>query len=108
MHSVFFAVCLLLGDLQNREDIRFVHSAEQGYDTSCGLSALACFLNLYWEDPADEVSLATEHLATKRAKYDFTVSFSDIKRILESRGFMVGAYKMDFSQLEKRLLNTRL
>lgn len=96
-----FSLCLALGYLQDREHLRFEYSTEQGYDTSCGLSTLACFLDLYWAEPTDEIMLASEFFRAKMETGDLTVSFSDMKRVLESKGFKVEGYKMNFEQLEK-------
>jgi len=101
MQEIALSILLILSEIESREELRFEHSTEQGFDTSCGLSTLACFLDLYWKESADELALASEYLASKIASGDYTVSFTDIKRILEAKGFKVAAYKMSYEQLEK-------
>lgn len=92
---------LLLSETVDRESLRFVYSAEQGYDTSCGLTTLACLMDRYWDVPVDESALAEEFLAEKLAEGNLTVSFSDMALILDAKGFVWKAYRMTLEQLEK-------
>jgi hypothetical protein len=45
---------LLLQNVQSTETLRFAHVAEQGYDTSCGLSALSDLVSRYWNCPVSK------------------------------------------------------
>ena len=101
MQEVLLSILLTLTEIEDRETLRFVHSAEQGYDSSCGLTALACLMSGYWGQSSDELSLAREFLAARIAEGDFTVSFADMKTILAARGFTAAAYRMDWEQLRK-------
>jgi len=94
-------ILLLLSGTADREFLRFAYSTEQGYDTSCGLTTLACFMDRYWGVSSDEFSLAREFLAGKIAGGDFTVSFADMATILKAKGFAYKAYQMNYDQLEK-------
>jgi hypothetical protein len=94
------SILLSFSEVQSREELRFAYSAEQGYDTSCGLSTLACLFDTYWSIPSNEFSLAREFLADKLIKGDFTVSFADLTSILKARGFTYAAFRMDFGQLK--------
>ncbi len=96
-----FFILLLLSGAVDRESLRFAYSTEQGYDTSCGLTTLACFMDRYWGVSSDEFSLAREFLAGKIAGGDFTVSFADMAAILKAKGFAYKAYQMSYDQLEK-------
>ena len=100
--SMLFFI-LTFPNVMNSEELRFVYSAEQGYDTSCGLSTLACLLDTYWSVPADELSLANEFLSSKMAHGDFTTSFADMETILKAKGFAFAAYTMNFDQLRTAL-----
>lgn len=93
-----------MSEIPNRESLRFAYIAEQGYDTSCGLTSLSCLIDKYWGLPTDELSLAKQFLAKKAATGNFTVSFTDMVAILSTKGFSSKAYKMTFEQLEKAVI----
>jgi predicted double-glycine peptidase len=90
---------LTLQNIQNREVMRFIHSTEQGFDSSCGLSTLAAFLSIYWGIAATEVSVWEDYLSGKLALDDSTVSFEDMRTVLKAKGFTVAAFKMTWSEL---------
>lgn len=90
---------LALSETIDKESLRFAYSMEQGYDTSCGLATLACFMDRFWGVEADETALAKEFFLDKLAEGDLTVTFSEMARILEARGFAWKAYRMSFPQL---------
>ena len=96
-----FLLLLLLSETIDRESLRFIHSSEQGYDTSCGLTTLACLIDRYWGIPADELSLAETYLAKKIAAEDLRISFADMALILNAKGFVWKAYRMSYDQLEQ-------
>ncbi len=89
---------LIISETADRESLRFANCAEQGYDTSCGLTTLAFFMDKFWGMPADETALAREFFTDKLASGDLTVSFADMAKILESRGFVWKAFRMNFEQ----------
>ena len=91
---------LILTETTDRESLRFAYCAEQGYDTSCGLTTLAFFMDRFWGIQAEETALAEEFFAEKLAAGDLTVSFADMARILEARGFAWKALRMNFEQFE--------
>jgi len=90
---------LAFSETIDKESLRFAYSAEQGYDSSCGLTTLASLLDKFWGMPADETALAKEFLADKLATGDLMVTFAEMARILEARGFAWKAYRMNFGQL---------
>ena len=96
-----FLLLLLFSETVDRESLRFAYSTEQGFDTSCGLTALSCLMDRYWGVPSDEVSLARIFFAEKIVSDDLTVSFADMAAILKAKGFSCKAYQMNFRQLEK-------
>ncbi|MCX7028084.1 MAG: cysteine peptidase family C39 domain-containing protein [Spirochaetes bacterium] len=100
---LFFLLFVLSGTA-DRESLRFEYCAEQNYDTSCGLTAIACLLDKYWGVPADEISLAEDFFADKIAGGNFTISFADMAAILEAKGFSCKAYRMTYAQLEKAVV----
>lgn len=91
---------LAFSETIDKESLRFAYSTEQGYDSSCGLTTLACLMDRFWGVPADETALAKEFLADKWTTGDLTVTFAEMARILEVKGFAWKAYKMNFGQLE--------
>jgi hypothetical protein len=97
--SLKLAILLLvLSETADKESLRFAYSAEQGYDSSCGLTTLAYFMDRFWGVPAEETALAEEFFADKLAVGDLTVSFADMAGILEARGFEWKAFRMTFEQ----------
>jgi predicted double-glycine peptidase len=96
-----FLLLLVFSETVDRESLRFAYSAEQGFDTSCGLTALACLMDRYWGVRSDEVSLARDFLAERFVGGDFTVSFADMTAILKAKGFSCRAFQMNFGQFEK-------
>lgn len=99
MIELLLMLSLSQAEVKDAESLRFVYSTEQGYDTSCGLTSLACLMNTYWGIPADELALANEFLVDKVNSGDYTVSFADMTRILKAKGFTTAAYKLSFDQL---------
>ena len=91
-------ILLIFSNIIDKESLRFAYCAEQGYDRSCGLTTLAYFMDKFWDVPADETALAREFFAEKLAAGDLTVSFADMAKILESRGFAWKAFRMNFEQ----------
>ena len=91
---------LIISETTDRESLRFAYCAEQGYDTSCGLTTLAFFMDRFWSVKAEETALAEEFFADKLAAGDLTVNFADMARILEARGFAWKAFRMNFGQFE--------
>ncbi len=98
MSGIPLAVLLELSDVADKERLRFEHSYEQGFDSSCGLSALACLMSLYWNAETDEEALAESVFGAKEAG-DYTVSFADLVRLLEKAGFAAAAYRLDYAGL---------
>lgn len=98
MSGIPLAVLLELSDVADKERLRFEHSYEQGFDSSCGLSALACLMSLYWNAETDEAALAESAFGAKEAG-DYTVSFADLVRLLGEAGFAAAAYRLDYAGL---------
>ena len=97
--SLKLAILLLIvSETTDRESLRFAYCAEQGYDTSCGLTTLVYFMDKFWGIPAEETALAGEFFSEKLDAGDLTVSFADMAKILESRGFAWKAFRMNFEQ----------
>lgn len=96
--NLFFLLVLLTGTL-DRESLRFAYVAEQGYDSSCGLSTLSTLLEEFWGLPADETELAREHFKAKLATGDLRVSFADLAMVLASKGLVWAGYRMTYGQL---------
>jgi predicted double-glycine peptidase len=86
------------GCIEDREELRFAYSSEQGFDTSCGLSTLVCLLKTYWGWEASELELAEECFGGREGG-DYSVSLAGLKSLLVARGFVAAACQMSFSQL---------
>ena len=94
---------LVLSETADKESLRFAYSAEQGYDSSCGLTTLAYFMDRFWGVPTDETTLAGEFFLDELTASDLTVSFADMAGILEARGFEWKAFRMSFEQFAAAL-----
>jgi uncharacterized protein len=94
-----FGLLLALSDVQDSEALRFVYTTEQGFDTSCGLTTLACLMNNYWGIETTEIGLAQQYFSERILKGEYTISFADMARILKAQGFNNAAYKMNYMQL---------
>jgi predicted double-glycine peptidase len=104
LSTTMLLLLLCLSEVADRESLRFEYSAEQGFDTSCGLSTLTSFMDTYWGVPCDERSLVREYFLDRLAEGDFTLSFADMKMILSAKGFSSKACQMSFGQLGKAAL----
>ncbi len=94
---------LLLSGMSDKESLRFSHCPEQGFDSSCGLSVLACLMERYWACEETELTLASAYLSEKMASGDLSISFADMARMLDAKGFLWKAYKMEYGQLLKAI-----
>ncbi|HEY9055483.1 MAG TPA: cysteine peptidase family C39 domain-containing protein [Rectinemataceae bacterium] len=97
------ALLALLAELADGEAFRFSYCAEQEYDSSCGLSALASLMAMYWNIPVDERILLGEIAPRKASSGDYSISFADMGSVLESRGFAWRAFRMNPDQLERAM-----
>ena len=108
MRTSLLLVLILMSGLGDRESRRFTYAREQGRDDSCGLQALACFLELYWGMPAGEDELYADLVSALAARGGGardpglrSVSLGELRLILEGRGFFAEAYRMGFEGLLK-------
>jgi len=93
------SLILALADITDRETLLFQFSTEQGYDTSCGLSTVACLMDTYWGVPTEEAELVQYLARDTVGSEGLTTSFADMAAILESRGFQWAAYRMNYDQV---------
>jgi predicted double-glycine peptidase len=99
--------------MQSAESLRFAQVAEQGYDTSCGLSVLAELLTRYWNYPISEEALLAEwsvlrqmsgqpqNPTSTRNQENYSVSFKDMQDLLSHHGFTSKAFRFTYEQLVK-------
>lgn len=104
---------LLLQNIQGLEELRFSSVAEQGFDTSCGLSILSDLLTRYWNYPVTEEALLTEWLTLRQAQTQpaadnklqaedtYAISFKDMQDLLFNHGFVAKAFRFTYAQLVK-------
>ncbi|MCA1950285.1 MAG: hypothetical protein LDL24_06920 [Treponema sp.] len=93
---------LLVQTMQSAEALRFAQVAEQGYDTSCGLSVLSDLLTRYWDYPVSEEVLVTEWISLQRTQgKNYTISFKDMQNLLAQHGFVSKAFRFTYEQLVK-------
>jgi|UniRef100_A0A7C3IIF4 predicted double-glycine peptidase len=96
---------LLLQNVQSSETLRFAHVAEQGYDTSCGLSVLSDLVSRYWNCPISEETFLQEWLSLgKQGATDheqYAISFKDMQELLALHGFASKGFRFTYDQLLK-------
>jgi uncharacterized protein len=90
-------------ELRSKEALRFAFVCEQGFDTSCGYSAAASLLSLYWGLPLGEKELV-EHNSRNAESGALDVNFADLARLIGDYGFSVKAVRMTWAQLEAALI----
>lgn len=90
-------------EVRPKESLRFAFVREQGYDKSCGYSAAASLLSLYWRLPVSEEALVKRYANEKLASGNLDVSFGDLARIFEDYGLSAKGVRMNWRQLEDAL-----
>lgn len=98
MLKIAFLLLVLTG-VKDRESLRFSYCTEQGFDDSCGLSALACLMDKYWNWPCDELSLAADYLTAHPEAEALQVSLAAMAEILNKNDFVYKAFKMNYQEL---------
>jgi predicted double-glycine peptidase len=96
-----FMFVLLASALVSEEELRFAPVYKQGYDTSCGISATASLLDMYWGVHISESQMyqdmIIDHLSDKDT--DYTINMLTIIEYLEKHNIASRAYSMDWETL---------
>lgn len=84
-------------------EARFKTTIRQQYDFSCGSAAVATLLTYQYGDPVSEqLVFANMYVNGDQAKIrQEGFSLLDMKRFLESRGFLADGYELPLSKLEE-------
>jgi uncharacterized protein len=90
-------------EVMPKEGLRFAFVREQGFDRSCGFSAAASLMSLYWRLEVDERELVDSYAPEKLDSGRLEVSFSDLACIFSDYGFAVKSVRMTWPQLEAAL-----
>jgi uncharacterized protein len=90
-------------DVRPKESLRFAYVQEQGLDKSCGYSAAASLLSLYWNVGVAEEDLLEKYAREEIESGNFGLSFSDLARIFNDFGFSIKGVMMNWPQLEAAL-----
>jgi predicted double-glycine peptidase len=100
-----FMFALLATVLVSEEELRFVPVFKQGYDTSCGISATAALLNIYWGVPVSEEDMYQDMILDRLSEEDvtYTISMLAIMEYLAKQSIAAQAYRMDWGALEDTL-----
>ncbi|MEW6564411.1 MAG: cysteine peptidase family C39 domain-containing protein [Spirochaetota bacterium] len=102
--AAILSLVLLLQNIQSLETLRFSHVAEQGYDTSCGLSVLSELVSRYWNYPISEETFLREWISTVKeytTKEQYSISFKDMRDLIAHHGFASKAFRFTYNQLIK-------
>jgi predicted double-glycine peptidase len=91
------------GELRPKEALRFAFVREQGFDRSCGYSAAASLMSLYWKLPLAEGDLIERYAGGKVESGRLDVSFADLARLFADYGFSVKGVRMGWDQLASAL-----
>jgi predicted double-glycine peptidase len=96
-----FMFALLAAALVSEEELRFVPVYKQGYDTSCGISATATLLNVYWGVPVEEADMYQDMILDRFSPKDanYTISMLAIMEYLQKHAVASRAYRMDWDTL---------
>jgi ABC-type bacteriocin/lantibiotic exporter with double-glycine peptidase domain len=89
--------------IRPKEALRFAFVNEQGFDRSCGYSAAASLLSLYWSIPVDEEELVRRYALEDLESGRLAVTFATLARILGDYGFAAKAVVMTWPQLGEAL-----
>jgi hypothetical protein len=90
-------------EVRPKEAMRFAYVREQGFDRSCGYSAAASLLSLYWKLPLAESDLIERYASGKAESGRLDVSFEDLARLFHDYGFSVKGVRMGWDQLSAAL-----
>jgi len=105
MNSIY--LFLLLSFVTPNEAIKFNYIHKQGFDTSCGFSAVSSILNVYYDIDVTEKMIISNYLTnilTNNLTNIYTSSLLDLSSILTSYGIENKSFKMTFEQLNKALV----
>jgi predicted double-glycine peptidase len=100
-----FMFALLATILVSEEELRFVPVYKQGYDTSCGISAAATLLAVYWGIPVSEPDMYQDMILDRLSEEDvnYTISMLAIMEYLKKHDLASQAYRMDRAVLADTL-----
>jgi predicted double-glycine peptidase len=100
-----FMFVLLASVLVSEEELRFVPVYKQGYDTSCGISATASLLDMYWGVPVSEPQMYQDMVVNRLSDEDtnYTISMRTIMEYLNQHNVASQAYRMDWDTLTDTL-----
>jgi uncharacterized protein len=90
-------------EVRPKEAMRFAYVREQGFDRSCGYSAAASLLSLYWSLPLAEDDLVERYARGKVESGRLDVSFGDLAQLFSDYGFSVKGVRMGWDQLSAAL-----
>ena len=93
---------LLIGLTVPKETLRFTFVYEQTSDTSCGFSATATLLNMYWEISISEKELLQKYRNEENSSLE--ISLAEISRILSDFGCRTKSFKMDMQQITQSII----
>jgi predicted double-glycine peptidase len=86
-------------EVRPKEALRFEHVFEQGFDSSCGYSAAASLLALYWDKRVDEAALIERFASEALAEGRFLANMEGLSRIFSDYGLSVKGVMMSWEQL---------
>jgi predicted double-glycine peptidase len=100
-----FMFALLAAILVSEEELRFVPVYKQGYDTSCGISAAATLLAVYWGVPVSEADMYQDMILDRLSEEEinYTISMLTIMEYLKKHDLASQAYRMDWAALADTL-----
>lgn len=96
-----FAVLTLMSTLNNSESIKFQDIFEQEYDSSCGYSAIASLMNVWWNIPVTEQELIINAAINNNVSY--AISFRSLAETLKQYDFATKSFSMDWEQLKEAI-----
>ncbi len=95
---------LMFSIVTSKESVRFQYVHEQEFDTSCGFSAVASLLDIYWGIATSEIKIVHDYVLPKintLKNKEYTASLLDLSRIISAYGIANKGFRMNYKQLEK-------
>ena len=94
-------LCLGIGvpTMVSFEELRFLWIGEQGYDNSCGVSAVSSLASIYWGIDIDEIQLMGALDSGGKGEREGEISYSDLAHLLQSLGFFSQGFSLSYEAL---------
>ena len=98
-YSAVITASLIINSVCPKEYLKFLFIPKQNYETSCGLAGAAGIMDLYWNVPTTEHSLALSLPEDPENTKRGFVSLYALKNVFESKDFLVKGFSLRTEEL---------